>query len=183
MNIEYVGRHVTLDDRIRAHAEQKLGRILKFLAEPVEVHVSLDAEKHRQIAEIRLSHRHGSVRAREENADVLEAIDLAVEHLERQARRSRKKSVDRRRRANRFAAEDRHWPFDVLERESVGKGAAPRIVKSSRLEIKPMSLDDAALQLETSRNGFVVFLDAESEKVSVLYKRRDDNYGLIVPEV
>jgi putative sigma-54 modulation protein len=90
--------------------------------------------------------------------------------------------VDRRRRANRFAAEDRHWPFDVLERESVGKGAAPRIVKSSRLEIKPMSLDDAALQLETSRNGFVVFLDAESEKVSVLYKRRDDNYGLIVPE-
>jgi putative sigma-54 modulation protein len=182
MNIEFVGRHVSLDDRIRAHTERKLERVMKFLAEPVEVHVTLDTEKHRQIAEIRLSHRHGSVRAREENADVFDAIDLAVDHLERQARRSRKKSVDQRRRANRFAADDRHWPFDVLARESLGTGLAPRIVKSSRLDIKPMTLDEAALALESSRNGFVVFMDAESEKVSVLYKRRDDNYGLIVPE-
>lgn len=183
MKIDFVGRHVTLDERIRAHTERKLERVVRFLAEPVEVHVTLEAEKYRQIAEIRMSHRHGTVRAREENADVLEAIDLAVEHLERQTRRTRKKSVDRRRRGVRFAAGARHWPVDVVAKESLGRGVAPRVVKSSRFEIKPMTLDEAALDLEASRNEFVVFHDAESDKVSVLYRRRDQNYGLIVPEV
>ncbi|MGB6995373.1 MAG: sigma 54 modulation/S30EA ribosomal C-terminal domain-containing protein, partial [Thermoanaerobaculia bacterium] len=65
---------------------------------------------------------------------------------------------------------------------SVGEGRSPRIVKSSVLSIKPMSIDEAALQLEDSKNDFVVFRDAASDQVSVLYKRRDQNYGLISPE-
>lgn len=182
MNIDYVGRHVDLDDRIRTHTEQRLGKVLRFLFEPIEVRVALETEKSRQIAEIHLSHRHGALHAREENNDVLEAIDLAVEHLGRQAQRSRKRAVDRRRRAGRDTSTGQHWPVEVLARESVRRGETPRIVKSSRFEIKPMTLDEAALQLDTSRNDFVVFLDAESEKVSVLYKRRDQNYGLIAPE-
>jgi putative sigma-54 modulation protein len=71
--------------------------------------------------------------------------------------------------------------MEVLERESVGGGTPPRIIKSSRLEIKPMSLDEAALQLDASKNDFLVFRDAASDRVSVLYKRKDSNYGLIVP--
>ena len=183
MKIDYVGRHLALDDVMRSHTEEKLGRVLRFLAEPVEAHVTLDIERHRKIAEIHLKHRHGSLHAREENTDVLEAIGLASDHLERQAKRARKRSVDRRRRAGRVAAEARHWPVDVLSRESVQHGALPRVIRSSKLEIKPMTLDEAALRLETSRNGFVVFFDAESDRLSVLYKRRDDNYGLIAPEV
>jgi putative sigma-54 modulation protein len=182
MKIEYAARHTTLDERIRARAGEKLERLRRFLAEPIEVHVLFDVEKHRQIAEIRVSHRRGSLHSREENAEVLEALDLAVDHLERQAKRSRKRTVDRRRRAGRQHAEQKHWPVDVLQRESFGQGAPPRIVKSSRFEIKPMTLDEAALRLESSRNDFVVFLDAESERVNVLYRRRDENYGLIAPE-
>lgn len=183
MNIEYVGRHVGLDDRIRSRTEEKLARVAKFLAEPIEVHVALDSEKHRQIAEIRIKHRRGSLHAREENNDLLDAIDLAGDHLERQAKRARKRAVDRRRRAGRHATVEWSWPVDVLSRDSVQKGENPRIVKSSRFEIKPMTLDEAALQLEDSRNEFVVFLDAETEKINVLYKRRDDHYGLIEPEI
>ena len=182
MNIDYVGRHVDLDDRIRTHTEQKLGKVLRFLFEPIDVRVTLDSEKSRQIAEIHLSHRHGALHAREENSDVFDAIDLAVEHLGRQAQRSRQRAVDRRRRAGRETTGAREWPVEVLDRESVRRGTPPRIVKSSRFEIKPMTLDEAALQLDTSRNDFVVFLDAESGRVSVLYKRRDENYGLIAPE-
>jgi putative sigma-54 modulation protein len=70
----------------------------------------------------------------------------------------------------------------VLEGGSVGGGATPRVIRESRLEIKPMTLDEAALQLETSKNEFVVFVDADSERVHVLYRRRDDHYGLIAPE-
>ena len=183
MKIDYVGRHLALDDVVRNRAEEKLGRVVRFLAEPVAAHVTLDAERHRKIAEIHLRHRHGSLHAREEHSDLLEAIGQASDQLERQAKRVRKRSVDRRRRANREEAAARHWPVDVLARESVQRGALPQIIRSSKIEIKPMTLDEAALRLETSRNGFVVFLDAESDRLSVLYKRRDDNYGLIAPEV
>jgi putative sigma-54 modulation protein len=183
MKIDFVGRHLNVDERIRTHTEEKIGKILKFLWEPIEVHVTLDTERHRQIAEFHVSHRRGTLHAREENAEMLDAVDLAIGHLERQARRFRKKTMDRRLRARRSARVERHWPVEVLQRESVGSAEGPRIVKSSRFEIKPMTLEEAALHLESSRNEFVVFLDAENDKVSVLYKRRDDDYGLIAPEV
>ncbi|HXO21761.1 MAG TPA: sigma 54 modulation/S30EA ribosomal C-terminal domain-containing protein, partial [Thermoanaerobaculia bacterium] len=74
------------------------------------------------------------------------------------------------------------WPIEVLDRESVTAGSTPRIVQSSHLQIKPMTIEEAALQLEDSEQGFVVFRDSTSDRLSVLYKRKDDNYGLIAPE-
>jgi putative sigma-54 modulation protein len=71
---------------------------------------------------------------------------------------------------------------DVLAGDTVQAGGRPRIVRSSYLDLKPMTLDEAALALAGSRNGFVVFVDADSDRVNVLYKRRDENYGLIAPE-
>jgi putative sigma-54 modulation protein len=182
MKIDYVGRHLALDDVVRSHAAEKLGRLTRFLAEPVAAHVTLDAERHRKIAEIHLRHRHGSLHAREENSDLLEAIGQASDHLERQAKRARKRSVDRRRRASREAVRRRHWPVEVLARESLQRGAPPKVIKSSRFEIHPMTLEQAALRLEGTRNGFLIFHDAESDRLSVLYRRHDDDYGLIVPE-
>jgi putative sigma-54 modulation protein len=182
MNIEYVGRNYELDDRVRRYAESKLAKLEKFLQEPVEVRVTLEVEKHRQIAEVHVAHRHGVLQATEETADMLDAVNLAVDKVEKQARRSRKKHVGKRRRTDR--ANGQVWPLAVLERESVGgaAGGPPRIIKSTRLQIKPMTIDEAALQLETSKNDFVVFWDSTSDRVSVLYKRRDSNYGLIAPE-
>lgn len=183
MNIEYVGRHVPVDERIRSHAAEKLARVAKFLQEPIEVHVTLDAEKNRQIAELRVAHRHGSLHSREENHDLFEAVGMAIDAVEEQARRSSKRAVDKRRRASREEAGRRDWPVEVLARESVGHGEAPRIVESASLAIKPMSLDEAALELETSRHEFVVFRDSGSERVNVLFRRKDGNYGLISPEL
>jgi putative sigma-54 modulation protein len=74
-----------------------------------------------------------------------------------------------------------HWPIDVIERTSLEGGGA-RVIKTSKLPIKPMSIEEAALLLDASKHDFVVFRDSESERVSVLYKRRDQNYGLIAPE-
>jgi len=183
MNIEFVGRHVQVDERIRSHAQEKLAKVARFLKEPIEVHVTLDAEKSRQIAELRIAHRHGSLHSREENHDLLEAVGLAIDAVEEQARRTRKRAVDKRRRANRDVAARNDWPVEILARESVGHGGAPQIVESSSLEIKPMSLDEAALALDTSRHEFVVFRDASNERVNVLYRRKDGNFGLISPEL
>ena len=183
MNIEYVGRHVQLDERIRSRAAEKLAKVAKFLKEPIEVHVTLETEKTRQIAELRVSHLHGSLLARNEGHDLMDALDSAIEALEEQARRGRKRASDKRRREGRSAAARRDWPMDVLLRESVGHGETPRVVKSSVLEIKPLTIDEAAATLESTNHEFVVFRDAGSEKVNVLYRRRDGNYGLISPEL
>ena len=71
----------------------------------------------------------------------------------------------------------------MVDRESLSTNAVPQVIKSTLLQIKPMTIDEAALQLESSKNDFFVFRDATSDRVSVLYKRRDNNYGLIAPEL
>jgi putative sigma-54 modulation protein len=180
MNIDFLARNLELDDTIRDYTTDKLEKVSKFLDDPVEVHVTLEQEKHRSIAEVRISHRFGLIQATEETDELLDSINLAVDKAEKQARRSRKKFIDKRRRADRDNGH--HWPVEVLEASSIAKGRSPRIIKSSVISIKPMSLDEAALQLEGSRNDFIVFRDVGSDEVNVLYKRRDNNYGLISTE-
>lgn len=180
MNIDFLARNLELDDTIRDYTSDKLEKVFKFLEDPVDVRITLEREKHRSIAEVRISHRFGDIQATEETDEILDSINLAVDKAEKQARRSRKKFIDKRRKADRDNGH--HWPMEVLEASSIARGRTPRIIKSSSFSIKPMSLDEAALQLETSRNDFVVFRDAASDQVNVLYKRRDKNYGLIVAE-
>ena len=101
MQIEYTCRNVHLDDRLRGFIEQKLQKVMKFVEEPIEVKVLLDIEKHRHIAELHISHRLGIAQATEETGNLQDAVNLAVDKAEKQARRSRKKLVDKRRRAKR----------------------------------------------------------------------------------
>jgi len=180
MQIEYVARHFRLDEKIRAYADKKLKKATKFLEEPIEIRFILDETKHHKIADIHASHRFGVLQATEENDTFEDAINLAVDKIEKQARRSRKKAKGRKRRNNRGADK---WPLEVLTPDSVTASEGPRIVESTQLSIKPMNLEEAALELEGSDNQFVVFRDSESDRVSVLYRRRDDNYGLITPEL
>jgi ribosomal subunit interface protein len=104
MHIEFVGRQVALDEVVRAHAEEKIGRLAKLLGEPADVHVTLESEKHRQIAELRVRLRRGELLAREEAPDLMEAINLAVEKIDGQARRTRERRVNSKRRTARAAA-------------------------------------------------------------------------------
>lgn len=183
MNVELVGRNFEVSDRLRQLTENRLSRkVLKFLEEPVEVRVTLEGEKHHQsIAEVHVAHRHGVLQATEATDDMVEAITLAVDKVGTQAGRTRKKSKDKKRRLPR--TNGLKWPVDVLEADSLSDEGGPRIVKTTQLAIKPMTIDEAALQLNGGKNGFVVFRDATTGDVSVLYKRKDDHYGLIVPEV
>lgn len=185
MNIEFVGRNYRIDDRLRSFTEEKLGKVTKFLEEPAEIRVTLSEEKHRHIVDLHVSHKLGVLQATEETVggDMADAVNAAVDKVEKQARRNRKKVTGRKRRGpslNGFEAPS--WPMNVLERASFGEGREPRIIKSSQIEIKPMSLEEAALQLEGSKNDFLVFRNSSSDRVNVLYKRKDSNYGLIEPE-
>lgn len=181
MHVEYVARNFELTDEIRDHVEKLLSKVEKFVEEPVEIRVTLEQEKHRQHAEIHLSHKHGVVHAADETSEMVDAINLTVDKLEKQARRSRKKFIAKRRKLDR-QAEPPSWPVEVLEGEPLSARRERRVIKRSVLPIKPMTVEEAALQLESSQNDFVVFRDSASEQVNVLYKRRDSNYGLISPE-
>lgn len=179
MTIEYVARNFEIDDSLREYAESKLRKLDRFLDDPIEIRLSLEREKYRQIAEVHVAHRHGLLQATGETEEMRDAINLVVDKLEKQARRARKKFYDRRRRADRVNGQQ--WPVEVLARTSVARGK-PRIIKSSLLKIKPMGLEEAALELEGAKNDFVVFRDSKTDRVCVLYKRHDDNYGLISPD-
>ncbi len=179
MNIEFTGRHFTVSDEIKEYAENKLEKLVKFLEEPVDVHFILEVEKRRQIAEIVATHRHGNVQAKEEAAEMMDAILAAVEKAEKQARRARKKFMDKRRRSRNHQP---HWPLEVLEASSLSGGTPPRVIKTTALPIKPMTIEEAAMELDRSKNEFFVFLDSAEERVSVIYRRKDNHYGLIAPE-
>jgi len=182
MNIDFTGRHFQLDDQVKDYTQGKIGKIVRFLDEPIDIQVVLTANKNHQIAELHVNHRHGLLQATETAEELRDAIHAVVEKAEKQARRARKKHVDKKRRAGKPVLEDHQWPLDVVEKGSVGKGERPRVIKSSSLRIKPMTIDEAALELDRSKNDFFVFRDSGTERVSVLYRRRDDNYGLIAPD-
>lgn len=182
MHVEYVARQFQLTDEIRDYTEKKLAKVEKFVEEPVEIRVTLEQEKHRQTAEVHISHKHGVLQATEETSEMADAINLAVDKVEKQARRARKKFMAQRRKLDR-QMEEPSWPVEVLAGEAPATGSERRVVERSALPIKPMTVEEAVLQLESSQNEFVVFRDSASEQLSVLYKRRDANYGLISPEL
>lgn len=179
MHIEFVGRNCEVGEDVRSAAEKKVEKILKFVEEPIEARFTLEVDRHRHLVDLHVAHRHGTLHTHDEAESFLDALNSAVEKLEKQARRGRERFQDRRRRAQRGSGPS--WPVDVVERASVSAGSRPRVIKSSLISIKPMSLDEAAIQLEGSDHGFVVFRDAETDEVNVLYKRKDANYGLIAP--
>jgi putative sigma-54 modulation protein len=182
MEVEFVARHYVADEALRNAAADKLRRVAKLLEEPIEVRLTFEKEKHRESVDAQIAHRHGTLQATEEGASMRESLDLLIDNLAEQAKRARKRYQDRRRSQARRAQADAHWPLDVVEKASVGDDGSPRIVRSSLLRIKPMTLEDAGLELESARLGFVVFRDAATQRINVLFRRDDGNYGLIAPE-
>ena len=181
MLIEYVARDFKLEEPIRELSEEKLKRLERFLQEPITAHLVLEVEKHRQRAEVHVSHRHGDLRAAEETDTMRDSIQLVADKLEKQARRAAKKFQTTRRRADRHVQPE-FWSEEVVESSSVGRSSAPRIVESTRLHVKPMTIDEAALELDRSDTEFVVFREEQKGRVTVLYRRGDGDYGLITPE-
>ena len=180
MQIDYVGRNVKLTDDIRSYTEQKMASAIRFLEEPMEIRLILEERGHQKIADLQVHHKFGDLKAEEEGSDLREAIHDVIEKIEKQARRSRKKFLDKRRRGDRQVSHE--WPVEVFAKASLSAEESPRVVKTSSLSIKPMSLDEAALRLESAKNDFLVFRDSEHGRINVLYKRRDGDYGLVTPE-
>ena len=167
-------RHVPSSDALREYATAKVSKLARFLHNPLEAQVVLNAEKNRQLAEISLLADGLTVIGRFETADMQAAIDGALDKIDVQLRRSRERRRTRRGRERRRGASVLDRAADTGERPD-----APRIVRRERAAAKPMTPEDAALELAASDRSFIVFRDQDTETLRVVYRLDDGNLGLI----
>jgi putative sigma-54 modulation protein len=189
MKIDITGRRIDVTPALREFAEEKLAKLGKLLLEPIEIHVVLSIKKHRHVAEIQVKSRTVTLSGTEETDDLYVSIGEVVDKLERQALKHKEKVRDHRKRPG---------PRDPKVVQAIGaeqgspeeaevdtSSAAPphrRVVESRPYRVRPMSAEDAVMELESSQEEVLVYRDAQSERVRVLYRQKDGNYGLIDPE-
>jgi putative sigma-54 modulation protein len=177
MKFEYTGRHVEVSPAIRRHVEdhfKKLDHI--FTDSTLSTHVIIDVEKNRQIGEIIVSWRDHTLTAKDTNADMYMALTRAMAKIEKQAVKLKKKIIDRKQGAQR-AARVAPPPDGHIE----ATPRPPRIIPARRYVVKPMTAEEASLRLAEEAADFLLFRDADTQRLGVIYKRKDGNYGLIEP--
>lgn len=177
MEFEYTGRHVEVTPAIRTHVEEHFGKIEHIFDDTTaRAHVIIEVEKNRKIGEILVHWREHTLTARDTNADMYQALTRAIAKIEKQALKLKKKLIDRKQNATRAAvvAPPPDGQVEASPRPS-------RIIAARRYAIKPMTAEEAALRLSEDTNQFIVFRDADTDRIGVLYKRKDGNYGLIEP--
>jgi ribosome hibernation promoting factor len=176
MRLDVTGRHVDITPGLRQLITRRLAKLDRLLNDSaISAQVILTREKYRHRTEI-IIHARGDhmMRGLGEGTGWPVSVREAAAKIEQQAQKLKGKWRERKRRGSGARA--------VVAAPSLDMGRGPRIVRASRYAVKPMSVEDAALRVESSADAFVVFRNADSDAVSILYRRSDGNYGLIEPD-
>jgi len=158
----------------REYLDEKLKKLKKYVDNPVEARVVLSVEKFRNVAEINLTANGLNINAKEEEKDMHSAIDNAIEKIERQLKKHKEKTRGHKNNSLREEGKEAREAMSDLE-ETPGS----KVVEIRKMALKPMSLDDAALEMETTKNRFIIYRDSATENISVMYRRDDGSYVLI----
>ncbi len=176
MKFEYTGRHMVVTPAFRRHVEDHFNKIDHiFNDSTARAHIIIEVEKNRQIGEVLVHWREHTLTARDINADMYQALTRAIAKIEKQGIKLKKKIIERKQGAQSLGTlvpDD--GQVEAAER-------SPRIINARRYPVKPMTPEEAALSLSADSNQFLVFRDADTNRLGVLYKRKDGNYGLIEP--
>jgi putative sigma-54 modulation protein len=167
-------------ETLKTYAYEKLDRFDKYVENPAKANVVLTVEKFRHVADINISADGFVVNGHEETSDMYSAIDMALDKLEKQIIKNKKKFKKRRS----TAARSKMSLYEEAEETSpgdLGEEMPTRVVTVKDINYKPMDVDEAVLQMDLIKDNFLVFTDAQSEEVNVLYRLKDGNYGLIRP--
>jgi putative sigma-54 modulation protein len=182
MAVECTGRNVEVTPSLMNLAREHALRLERHLGGPANIRIVLSHERRRFGAEIIATHRRRRWNAHEYTGDPRAAVALAFEKIDAQAKKDAEKMRNRKDRASprlQPAAEPTKNASARGRKPGAEPGSDRRIVRVSRPAVKPMSAEEAALRIEGSDQEFLVFRDSGTEKLSVLYKRRDGNFGLI----
>ncbi len=174
MKITVTFRNSEGEDWQKEYAEERLTKLKRYIDNPVDAHVILSVEKFRNTAEINLMANGLNINSKEEEKDMHLAIDNAIEKIERQLKK-RKEKVR--------VFKNNHSRSGAPEGEFVGEESdeAPesKVVETRKVVLKPMSIDDAVMEMETSKNRFVIYRDSSTEDVNVIYRREDGKFALM----
>ena len=176
MRITITGRNIELTAGIKEAVEEKLSKLEKYFKPDTDVNVTLSVEKDRQKIEVTIPTKGHTIRAEEVSNDMYVSIDLVEETLERQLIKYRTKIISKKMNA---AAS---FKAEYLEEQVEEEEDEVKIVRSKRYDLKPMYPEDACIQMELLGHDFFVFVNAETDEVNVVYKRKGNTYGIIEPE-
>ena len=174
MKFVIIGKNTTVTPGLKAAVEDKIGKLSKYFDEDTTAHVTLSVVREEQKVEVTIPVKGTIIRSEQASSDMYVSIDLVEEIIERQLKKYRNKIIDRHQAAGDIA--------DYAPEESADEDGI-KIVRSKKFEIKPMYPEDACMQMDLLGHNFYVFINAETDQVNVVYKRKGDTYGLIEPEV
>jgi|YelNatPaOPRAMG01_1025707.scaffolds.fasta_scaffold04586_4 putative sigma-54 modulation protein len=173
MNIQVTFRHIPSSDALKQYAEEKISKLVKSLKEPIEVHIIFTQEKKNNTVELTLKSAGKELYAKEQGIDMYAAIDLIYDKLDKQITKLKEKKKKHTGITSVRHIQKIETTEDELDEDEV------MVIPEKDYFVRPMTTEEAVLQLDMSQTPFLVYLDAGDEKVNVLYKREDGHYGLI----
>lgn len=168
------GRNIDVTPGLRSAVEEKLNKLDRYFNPDTEVIVTLGVQKDKQNIEVTIPVKGSIIRAEESSSDMYVSIDLVEEIIERQMKKYKKKLIDKKQSAQAFS--------DLFISEEYDSEDEIQIVKAKKFAMKPMDAEEACVQMELLGHNFFVFLNADTDQVNVVYKRKNNTYGLIEPE-
>ncbi|MCA1829179.1 MAG: ribosome hibernation-promoting factor, HPF/YfiA family [Myxococcales bacterium] len=181
MQVNITFRNMFATDALRNHVQDKLGKVVdKYLDKVTEAHVTLSLERYLHHADVNLHAGHFHVRGKEKSEDMYASIDMAIDKIERQLKKHKERLKN-----HRPQHVHQHGPvrvrYEVFSTRDEELGMAPEVLRSDEFLAKPMSVEEALMQMDLLNNDFLVFTRPESSDVNVIYRRKDGNFGLIAP--
>lgn len=174
MRYNIVGRNIDVTEGLRSAIQEKLGKLEKYFTPDTEVQVTLSVEKDRQKIEVTIPVKGSIIRSEQVSNDMYVSIDLVEEIIERQLKKYKNKIIDKKH-------GDIYFKQEFIDKEYEDADEI-KIIRTKKFGIKPMYPEDACVQMELLGHNFFVFRNAETDEVSVVYKRKNNTYGLIEPE-
>ncbi|MCX5872088.1 MAG: ribosome-associated translation inhibitor RaiA [Deltaproteobacteria bacterium] len=178
MQVSVTFRHMEPSDALRNYVQDRTTKLTKYIDRPLESQVTLSVQKFRQMADVVINADGLRIAGQEAHEDMYAAIDLVMDKIERQVKKYREKI----RKHKPSQGKELRWRREIYQPESFEDDREPVIVRTENYFIKPMSVDEAAMQMDLSHQDFLVFNNASSQTINVVYRRKDGNYGLIVPQ-
>jgi putative sigma-54 modulation protein len=178
MQLSVTFRHMEASEALKNYVHERMGKLTKYIDKPLDSQVTLSVQKFRNMADVVINANGIRIAGQEAHEDMYAAIDLVMDKIERQVKKYRQKI----RKHKPVLGREIRWRRDIYEQESFEDDKEPVVVRTEHYFVKPMSVDEAAMQMDLSQQSFLVFNNATTQTVNVIYRRKDGNYGLIVPQ-
>ena len=176
MNFIISGKNIDVTDGLRSAVQEKLGKLSRYFTDDTEIIVTLSVEKERQKIEVTIPVKGNIIRSEQVSNDMYVSIDLVEEIIERQLRKYKNKLVDKKQEASNFQKAYVENDYEDEDEDEI------KISRTKKFDAKPMYPEDACVQMELLGHNFFVFVNAETDQVNVVYKRKGNTYGIIEPE-